>query len=97
MPRLSRILILVSVTLSAMAQIAFKFGVSSQPSDSVRATLGPFAFLVNPGVKTGTHAVWCGNYSMVDRAASGPAVANLSIRRGWFCFDNAGRLVALWR
>ena len=49
----SLILILVSVTLSAVAQIAFKFGVSSDPGDGARALLGPLAKLVTPGVLVG--------------------------------------------
>jgi len=49
----SLILILVSVTLSAVAQIAFKFGVSSEPGDGARVLLGPLAKLVTPGVLVG--------------------------------------------
>jgi hypothetical protein len=46
-------LILVSVTLSAVAQVAFKFGVSSDPGQAARAILGPLAKLVTLGVLVG--------------------------------------------
>ena len=43
-------LILSSVALSAVAQIAFKLGVSAAPTDEMRQLLGPFATLLTPGV-----------------------------------------------
>ena len=46
-------LILVSVSLSALAQIAFKLGVSSTPSAEAKAILGPLAMLLAPGVLVG--------------------------------------------
>ncbi len=46
-------LILLSVSLSGLAQIAFKFGVSSEPGQSARAMLGPLAMLATPGVLIG--------------------------------------------
>ena len=46
-------LVLVSVTLSAVAQIAFKFGVASAPSSPARAFLGPLSILLSPGVLAG--------------------------------------------
>jgi len=46
-------LILTSVTLSALAQVAFKVGVSSAPYDEVRAIFGPLAILLTPGVLIG--------------------------------------------
>ena len=46
-------LILLSVTLSAIAQIAFKFGMSSDFSQGTRALFGPFSALLTPGVSLG--------------------------------------------
>lgn len=46
-------LIMTSVTLSAIAQISFKFGVSAQPSERARNLLGPLAMLLTPGVVLG--------------------------------------------
>ena len=46
-------LILVSVTLSAIAQVAFKLGLSSDPGQGARAVLGPLAELLTPGVFVG--------------------------------------------
>ena len=43
-------LILVSVTLSALGQVAFKFGVSSNPGQAAKELLGSFAHLLTPGV-----------------------------------------------
>src|SRR5262245_15804263 len=46
-------LILCSVMLSAIAQIAFKWGVSSEAGPIMRALLGSYAALATPGVITG--------------------------------------------
>jgi multidrug transporter EmrE-like cation transporter len=46
-------IILVSVTVFSVAQIALKLGVSADPGESARAMLGPMAMLATPGVIIG--------------------------------------------
>lgn len=46
-------LILVSVTMSAVAQIAFKFGVTSPSTAGIRSNFGTLAMLLSPGVLIG--------------------------------------------
>jgi multidrug transporter EmrE-like cation transporter len=46
-------LILVSVTVFSVAQIALKLGVSADPGESARSLLGPLAMLATPGVMAG--------------------------------------------
>jgi drug/metabolite transporter (DMT)-like permease len=53
MPLSSLILILTSVTLSALAQVALKIGVSSSPVAGAPAILAPFANLLSPFILVG--------------------------------------------
>jgi hypothetical protein len=85
----------VSVTLSAVAQIAFKFGVSSDPGDGARALLGPLAKLVTPGVLVGLGLYAIGTILRLTALGRVDLSPGLSIRRRRLCGDDARRLVAI--
>jgi multidrug transporter EmrE-like cation transporter len=94
----SLILILMSVTLSAVAQVAFKFGVSSDPGQAARAILGPLAKLATSGVLIGLglYAVgtflWLTALERVDLSQAYPFVGigfALTTLAGWWLFAEA--------
>jgi multidrug transporter EmrE-like cation transporter len=90
-------LILVSVTLSAVAQIAFKLGVSSPPNGEIRAVLGPVAMLLAPGVLVGLALysvgtlLWLSALGRVELSQAYPFVGvgfALTTLAGWWCFGD---------
>ena len=94
MPLTSLALILVSVALSAMAQIAFKLGVSSTPTGAVR---GPLAILLTPGVLTGLSLygfgtlLWLMALRQVQLSQAYPFVGigfALTTLAGWWLFGD---------
>ena len=94
----SLILILASVTLSAVAQVAFKFGVSSDPGQAARAILGPLAKLMTLGVLVGLglYAVgtilWLTALERVDLSQAYPFAGvgfALTTLAGWWLFGDA--------
>lgn len=93
----SFLLILVSVTLSALAQIAFKIGVSSPPHASATWLLGPLAILSTPGVLVGLalYAVgtilWLSALGRVELSQAYPFVGMglaLTTFAGWWLFGD---------
>jgi multidrug transporter EmrE-like cation transporter len=97
MPLTSLALILVSVALSAMAQIAFKFGVSSTPTGAARAIFGPLAILLTPGVVTGLSLygfgtlLWLMALRQVQLSQAYPFVGigfALTTLAGWWLFGD---------
>jgi multidrug transporter EmrE-like cation transporter len=97
MPFGSLALILVSVTLSAMAQIAFKLGVSSTPTAEVRAIFGPLAMLLAPGVIVGLALygfgtiIWLRALGQVQLSQAYPFVGigfALTTLAGWWFFGD---------
>jgi multidrug transporter EmrE-like cation transporter len=107
MPLGSLILILTSVTLSALAQIAFKVGVSSSLEAANPAILGPFANLLSPFVLVGLGLygvgafVWLAALSRVELSQAYPFVGlgfALTTFAGWCFFGDqisAPRLVGI--
>jgi len=90
-------LILVAVTLSAVAQIAFKFGVSSDPGQWARALPGPLAKLVTPGVLIGLALyglgtlIWLAALGRVELSQAYPFVGIgflLTTLAGWWLFGD---------
>lgn len=90
-------LILISVTLSAVAQIAFKFGVSAAPGPGLQATLGPFAKLATPGVLLGLALygigtlLWLSALQRVELSQAYPFVGvgfALTTIAGWWVFGD---------
>jgi multidrug transporter EmrE-like cation transporter len=90
-------LILVSVMLSAAAQIAFKFGVSSDPGHWGRTLLGPLAKLVTPGVLIGLALygfgtlLWLTALGRVELSQAYPFVGigfALTALAGWWIFGD---------
>lgn len=100
-------LILVSVTLSALAQVAFKIGVTSQPNAIARTLLGPLAILSSPGVATGLtlYAVgtvlWLHALKSIELSQAYPFVGlgfALTTLAGWWLFAETispGRLIGI--
>ncbi len=91
------LLILISVSLSAVAQIAFKFGVSSEAGLRETALLGPLAKLLTPGVFVGLtcYAVgtllWLTALSKIELSQAYPFVGLgfvLTTLAGWWLFDD---------
>lgn len=91
-------LILSSVALSAVAQIAFKLGVSATPTDEVRAVLGPFAMLLTPGVLVGLTLygvgtlLWLTALGRVELSQAYPFVGigfALTTLAGWWLFGDS--------
>ena len=90
-------LVLVSVTLSAIAQVAFKFGVATTPSPAARALLGPLSVLLSPGVLGGlaiygiATLLWLTALSRVELSQAYPFVGigfALTTLAGWWLFDD---------
>jgi multidrug transporter EmrE-like cation transporter len=90
-------LVLVSVTLSAIAQVAFKFGVASTPSSAARALLGPLSVLLSPGVLGGlaiygiATLLWLAALARVELSQAYPFVGIgfvLTTLAGWWLFDD---------
>ena len=93
----SLLLILASVTLSAIAQIAFKYGVSADPSPVGKALFGPMAKLATPGVIGGLalYAVgtllWLTALGRVELSQAYPFVGvgfALTTLAGWWLFGD---------
>jgi multidrug transporter EmrE-like cation transporter len=91
----SGVLILSSIALSAIAQIAFKLGATSEPAPMIRALLGPFAILTTPGVVAGLALygigtlLWVHALSRVDISQAYPFVSLgfvLTALGGWWLF-----------
>lgn len=90
-------LILISVTLSAIAQIFFKFGVSGRPSELAKNLLGPLAMLLTPGVMLGLalYAVgtvlWLTALGRLELSQAYPFVGvgfALTTLAGWWLFGD---------
>ena len=90
-------LVLVSVALSAIAQVAFKFGVASTPSPAVRALFGPLSILLLPGVLGGlalygiATLLWLTALARVELSQAYPFVGIgfvLTTLAGWWLFDD---------
>jgi multidrug transporter EmrE-like cation transporter len=88
-------LVLVSVTLSAFAQVAFKFGVSSQPTAIARTVPGSLAILFTPGVAIGLALyvigtfLWLQALTKIDLSQAYPFVGigfTLTTVAGWWLF-----------
>lgn len=88
-------LLLVSVTLSAVAQVAFKFGVSSEPAAAARMLLGPLAIIATPGVAIGLALygvgtiLWLRALAGIDLSQAYPFVGvgfALTTFAGWWLF-----------
>jgi multidrug transporter EmrE-like cation transporter len=93
----SLVLILVSVTLSAVAQIAFKFGISTDPGQGQRVLLVPLAKLLTPGILVGLalYAVgtilWLTALGRVELSQAYPFVGigfALTTLAGWWIFGD---------
>jgi multidrug transporter EmrE-like cation transporter len=94
----SLLLILVSVTLSAVAQVAFKFGVSSGTGQLSRSLLGPLTALLTPGVLIGLAlyligtVLWLTALGRVELSQAYPFVGigfALTTLAGWWLFGDA--------
>jgi multidrug transporter EmrE-like cation transporter len=90
-------LIMISVTLSAVAQISFKFGVSEQPSELARNLLGPLAILLTPGVALGLTlygvgtVLWLTALGRLELSQAYPFVGvgfALTTLAGWWLFGD---------
>mgnify|MGYP000010997486 CR=1 FL=1 len=90
-------LILVSVALSAAAQIAFKFGVSSDSGQWTHTLLGTLAKLVTPGVLIGLALyalgtlLWLTALGRVELSQAYPFVGIgfvLTTIAGWWIFGD---------
>ena len=90
-------LILVSVALSATAQIAFKFGASSPPSLVAKSLLGPFALLTVPAVFAGFAlygigaVIWVTALGRVELSQAYPFVGigfAITTFAGWWLFGD---------
>ena len=90
-------LILVSVTLSAVAQIAFKFGVSSEPGRWAQAVYGPLYKLLTPGIFIGLACyaigtlLWLAALTRVELSQAYPFVGigfALTTFGGWWLFGD---------
>jgi multidrug transporter EmrE-like cation transporter len=97
MPIGSLALILVSVAMSAVAQIAFKLGVSSPPTPEMRGILGPLAMLLAPGVLIGLALygfgtlLWLTALGRVELSQAYPFVGigfALTTLAGWWLFGD---------
>lgn len=100
-------LILTSVTLSAVAQIALKFGVSSSAAQLENSSLGPLAVLLMPGVAVGLALygvgafLWLRILERVELSQAYPFVGvgfALTTLAGWWLFGDplsAQRLVGI--
>jgi multidrug transporter EmrE-like cation transporter len=93
MPVSSFALIIVSVTISAAAQIAFKFGVISD----VGGRLGPFSKLLTPGVLLGLSLyaigtlIWLTALERVELSQAYPFVGlgfAITTFAGWWIFGD---------
>ena len=98
MPLNSLAVILVSVTLSAAAQIAFKFGVSSATGQPGRSSLSPLAALLTPGVIMGLAPygvgtlLWLTALGRVELSQAYPFVGigfALTTLAGWWLFGDS--------
>ena len=90
-------LVLISVALSAVAQVAFKYGVSSDPGQSAHAFLGPLAKLLAPGVLVGLALygigtlLWLTALGRVELSQAYPFVGlgfALTTLAGWWLFGD---------
>jgi multidrug transporter EmrE-like cation transporter len=90
-------LIVLSVTLSAIAQIAFKFGVSLPPAISAQSWLGPLAVFTKWGVLVGLSLygvgtlIWLKALSRVEVSQAYPFVGLgfvLTTAAGWWFFGD---------
>jgi multidrug transporter EmrE-like cation transporter len=90
-------LVLASVTLSAIAQISFKLGVSVEPGQIARMLLGPLAMLGTPGVMIGLllYAIgtllWLTALGKVELSQAYPFVGigfALTTLAGWLLFGD---------
>ena len=90
-------LVLVSVTLSAVAQVAFKFGVAidAEPCSASPARATVDSSVARRSWRLGN--LWDRDASLVDCPRQGRAVAGLSVRRHRLCSHDACRLVAVRR
>lgn len=100
-------LVLVSVLISATAQIAFKFGVSAQPPKLAVALLGPLSFLVTPGIIVGLSLyvlgtiLWLKALADVELSQAYPFVAIgfvVTTVASYYLFDDAisaGRILGI--
>jgi multidrug transporter EmrE-like cation transporter len=88
-------LILFSVTLSALAQVAFKYGVLSDPGQNSQSLLGHFAKLLTPGVIIGLMlygvgtVLWLTALGRVELSQAYPFVGigfALTTLAGWWLF-----------
>lgn len=95
MPLGSLALILVSVTLSAVAQVAFKIGVAAPTAGS--HSDGPLAMLLAPGVLIGLSIyaagtlLWLTALQRVELSQAYPFVGigfALTTLAGWWLFDD---------
>jgi multidrug transporter EmrE-like cation transporter len=90
-------LILLSVTLSALAQIAFKFGVGSAAAVPARASFGFLAVLLAPGVIVGLALyalgtlIWLNALGRVELSQAYPFVGlgfAMTTVAGWWLFGD---------
>ena len=88
-------LILVSVTLSAVAQIAFKLGLSSDLEQNANTLLAPLAKLLTPGILAGLALygfgtlLWLSALDRVELSQAYPFVGigfALTTLAGWWLF-----------
>ncbi len=107
MPLQSLALILVSVTLSAVAQIAFKFGVSAPQNAASSSIPGPLLVLLSPAVLFGLTlygvgtVLWLSALGRVELSQAYPFVGigfALTTLGGWWLFGDhlsASRLLGI--
>lgn len=100
-------LILCSITLSALAQIAFKFGVGSAAAVSARASFGPLAVLFAPAVILGlalygiATLMWLNVLGRIELSKAYPFVGlgfAMTTFAGWWLFGDtlsAKRLIGI--
>jgi multidrug transporter EmrE-like cation transporter len=90
--------IIASVTLSAVAQIAFKFGVSSAAGQAGRLSLGALSALLTPGVIIGLALygvgtlLWLTALERVELSQAYPFVGigfALTTLAGWWLFGDS--------
>lgn len=101
-------LVLCSITLSALAQIAFKFGVRSATGMSPgRTSLSPLALVFSPGVIVGLALyaigtlIWLNALERIELSQAYPFVGlgfALTTVAGWWLFEDtlsAQRLIGI--
>ena len=97
MSHTSLILILVSVTFSAVAQIAFKFGVSSDLGQDAQTLFGTLLRMLSPGILVGLLLygigafLWLLALGRVELSQAYPFVGFgfvLTTLAGWYLFDD---------